>query len=1063
MRGPSLRLKINRAIFVAFLAAMAILATVLALFLKFRTTTIVDRTGVLYAALVAPRLPPLAAMLEAGQAGSDAGPLLQGLAGEPDVMGIGLYTAAGERLAAAGQNQPPGHLVVSRETLPEARRVTPIRVGGVSAVSLIEPVRATDGRAVGFLRLDYSLALLQTMTRLVWVLLVLTLAGAYGFMTLLLNLLLGRMVLRPVDALRQGLEAVAAGRLGQAVPVPAEEPLGRMVAAFNAMSARLKETSDSLTASQAELRAERRLLEERVEARTAELAEANEKLRREIEVRRSVEAQRKELLVLYRAILESTAEAVLCVAKDKSLMACNRRFLDLWGLPETWTGIRDNAERYEHLARRVRDPAAAAKRAEALLVDEHAVVTDLVELADGRVFERRSGPIRQGATFWGRVFSYVDITDRRQAEASLRQALAQRDAVVENTQIGLVMTHDRVLTEINTRGAAIFGYAREDLLGRSASVLHAHRLDFESMAEALETELAAQGSVSDEQEIRRGDGSMVWIRLRGKAVDAADMSQGVVWAFDDITREKDRQARLEQAKADAEDASRAKGVFLAVMSHEIRTPLNAIMGLTEDLLSGQATPEQRRHLGMVRDSAVHLLGIVDDILDFSKIEAGKLVLADADFNSRELLEAATRTIAVQARRKGLEFRAAVDPAVPEVLRGDPGRLRQVLLNVLGNAVKFTESGLVSLEVSPDRSRPQDGSLGIMVRVADTGIGIAPEQVPELFRSFQQASGTIARRFGGTGLAISKEIVERMGGHIEVGPNPGGGSIFSFTVFLQPGDPAKVAAPAPEPASGRTTPTSGRRLHILLVEDNALNAAVTRLHLGRMGHDLTAASSARDAYQLLGRQPFDVVLMDIEMPDIDGITASRTIRAGGEPGAPVLDADIPIVAVTAHAVEEVRQQCLEAGMDGFVTKPVNYKALEATLDAMSRGRDAPVPGPVPDKPAALFDPDTARAGMGITWTQYRDVSRASFAEGSQRLAEARQAVANAEFGRAAIAAHTFKGAAATLGAYQCRELAVAWEKAVRDQDAAASRDLGAKAAAAWEAVGEALESWRKPGD
>ena len=1063
MRGASLRLKINAAILLAFMAAAAAFAGVLTAYIAKRQDVAQNRTRTLLAILAAHRMEALAPLLDAGREPPAVKDILNRLVTVEGVTEAALFDASGELLAFAGPIPPAPLARDATGRLPGGRVFLVADQDGPPEAVLIEPIRGA-GRNLGFLRMRYALKDIAALNRQTWVVFALAGVGAYVFLAGLLNLMLHRFVLRPVDSLRRALTAVEAGDFDQEMPVTSNDALGRLAAAFNAMAARLRETSLSLGQSRTELEEHRRFLERRVEERTAELERTNARLLDEVNARGKAEASLSQLLALYKAILESTAEAVVCVAATpgRDILAVNRRYLELWGLPDDWAAQPDVPRTWAVIGQ-LADPEAVMAGFESLMRDDQSLSEAVLERRDGRWLERRSGPIRQDDAYIGRVFSYVDATKRRKAEQTLRQALAQRDVVLGNTQIGLATTEDGVCTDINARGAEILGYSRETLLGKHLAELLADAGAYDLLAREYDARFAAEGTLRSESVMRRGDGATVWLRFHGKCVSPEKPGRVVVWAFDDITAEKKRQASLEQARAEAEEASRAKGSFLAVMSHEIRTPLNAVIGLSEELLGSETAPDRCGHLRTIKEAANHLLGVVNDILDFSKIEAGKLTLERIDFDVREVVGEAARTMELEARKKGLDFTVSVAEAVPAVLRGDPGRLRQVLLNLLGNAVKFTETGSVALRLDPvAAAAAPPGQVGLAIQVADTGIGIAPERLSRLFERFSQGGDSIARRFGGTGLglAISRQLVERMGGSIEAQSRPGEGSIFRFTVFMLPGD-ASVSRLADLPAlsAGRAT-----ALRILLVEDNALNAAVTRLHLDRMGHALTVAESAREAYALLARERFDVVLMDIEMPEIDGITATRTIRAGGPADAPVLDPAVPVVAVTAHALEDVRQQCQEAGMNAFVTKPVNYKLLQRTLTEMVSGQcNATAPsGAVPPE-AAAFDPGGAREAMGISWRQYADLAKVSFAEGQRRLAETGEALAAGDFESARLAAHTFKGTAATLGAYACRQAAVTLEKALREEDTAKSNALFAHLSRLWDTAGQAFQGWRVPDD
>lgn len=1071
MRGVPLWGKINIVILLAFGVAAAVASSGLHHFMEGRLACAGERTQALLTAVAAPAVREIVPLLETRRTDGAVQAVVTRLAGLKGVSDVALFDPDGRLMAQAGPS--------AGEPLGPDNTAKPAADGDFSLRSdhgrlvgvLRQPVTGPRG-TLGVLRLRSSLKSFGDAHRRLWLLFSLGLLAAYVLTAVLLQGCLQRLVLHPLNTLRRALEDVGRGRLDQRLPVVSRDDLGRTAAAFNAMASRLRRTAHSLNAARTEVEEQRRLLELRVETRTAELAETNARLMTEVAGRRRAEEERERLLALHRVILESRAEAVVCAAAGDRhrVLAVNRRFLELWRLPDDWSD-RAGEERLDLVFRQVTDVGEGKRDFTALMHDAETISEDVLALRDGRFFERRSGPIRQGRAFLGRVFSYVDVTDRRRDEARLRQALAQRDALLGNSPVGLATLQGHLCLDINRRGAEILGYEREELIGRHSRVVFADEATYQSASQAFAARRAEADSISVERQVRRRDGSLIWVRAQAKVVRGGPLWE-VVWAFDDITPEMERQAKLEQARREAEEASRAKGAFLAVMSHEIRTPLNVIMGLTELLLGQNVDEEQVGYLGTIKDSVSHLIGIINDILDFSKIEAGKLVLERVDFDVPALVNAVARGLEIQAGRKGLDFTVTVAADVPATLRGDPGRLRQVLVNLIGNAVKFTDAGGVILDVKRvDPLATPAGTVGLSVRVADTGIGIPAERLPELFASFQQGSDAIARRFGGTGLglAISKEIVERMGGHIEASSTEGQGSVFSCVVFMEPGDPAKVSA-LPETAEPAPL-VPGQPLRVLLVEDNALNARVTRLHLTRQGHDLTLTASARAAYAKLAEARYDVVLMDVEMPEIDGITATRTIRAGGPDGAPVLDPRVPIVAVTAHAVEDIRQQCLDAGMDGFVTKPINYHTLALALRRLDRGHPADVASPpTPQAPApaassgsALFDPEGARAAMGILWKDYAALTRVSYGEGQDRLGDVRAALTAGDVARAAIAAHTFKGIAATMGAYSCRDLGVDLEKALRADKIREAGELLDRLVPLWQAVGQALDAWQAPSD
>ncbi|WP_298232687.1 response regulator [uncultured Azohydromonas sp.] len=534
-------------------------------------------------------------------------------------------------------------------------------------------------------------------------------------------------------------------------------------------------------------------------------------------------------------------------------------------------------------------------------------------------------------------------------------------------------------------------------------------------------------------------------------------------------RRRASEIELQQRRDEAEAASRAKSAFLASMSHEIRTPMNAILGLTHLLQRDGATPQQSARLGKIDGAARHLLSIINDVLDLSKIEAGKLRLEERDFGLGALLEQVRSFIAPAAAAKGLEVRVVAEGA-PSWLRGDDTRVRQALLNYAANAVKFTAQGQITLRA---RLLERRGERQLMrFEVEDTGMGIDAQLLPRLFEAFEQADRSTTRQHGGTGLglAITRRVAALMGGEAGADSTPGRGSLFWFTAWLGRGEPVQAAGPA-----GVQAETELRRRHagarVLLAEDNAINREVALELLHGVGLVVDVAQDGEAALAQLRREPYALVLMDVQMPVMDGLEATRALRA-----QPALAA-LPVIAMTANAFEEDRAECLAAGMSDFIGKPVNPQALYAVLlKWLPPLAPAPPPAPAvrvqpaPVSEAALSAGPAAAAGASASQDDLlarlaqhpgMDVDGAltrlaglehrygallrlfasHHGRDGERLA---QSVARQDFNAARLTAHGLKGLAATLGATELAESAQALETRLREgcMDAAELRALAA---------------------
>lgn len=438
---------------------------------------------------------------------------------------------------------------------------------------------------------------------------------------------------------------------------------------------------------------------------------------------------------------------------------------------------------------------------------------------------------------------------------------------------------------------------------------------------------------------KNGDIRWIWERSRVVEVRPDDPGFSVVEGFfSDITNERLRD--------EAEHASRAKSEFLANMSHEIRTPMNGVLGLTSLLLDTELNQEQRKYATTIQRSAEALLCVIDDILDFSKIESGKLSLESIDFSLRDMLSDITDMLMPAIRDKGLDFDLHTSPDFPNLVRGDHGRLRQVLVNLMSNAVKFTQAGRVSLNCTADLKTVNGEERPFLTfKVHDSGVGISTDRQQSIFDPFIQADSSTTRQFGGTGLglSISRQLVRLMGGDIGVESKLGQGSIFWFNVTLE-----RPLSEQPEAGSGRPQgdlKAAGAEVgpqYILLAEDSPVNQMVAKGVLEKMGHQVEVVDNGVKALEALKVNDYDFVLMDCQMPEMDGYRATRMLR---DPASGVLNPAIPVIAMTAHAMAGDKEKCLAAGMNDYIAKPFKLNQLRVVIKRWSRsGRRAS-----PDRP------------------------------------------------------------------------------------------------------------------
>ena len=623
------------------------------------------------------------------------------------------------------------------------------------------------------------------------------------------------------------------------------------------------------------------------------------------------------------SLFKNIDAGILLIDENGKIIYANQQYLNIFDIHTSlnqYIGKTANELAHENLSH-FENPSRNLSRVFTLLNDRKLVRKEEVRFINGNIYERDYIPIFETGVYKGHFWMYYDVTTEKQLTAELNNY----KYALDQSSIVAIANKDGIITNVNEKFCDISKYTREELLSSNMNLVNSayHPIDFfENLWDTIKSGKVLRTEIRNKSK----NGVFYWVDSTIiPFVDENNIPFQYVAIQSDITSKKEFEEQLVHAKQDAENSLKIKEEFISNMSHEIRTPMNALIGFTDLLLETTLSPEQREHLVTIKNSEKLLLTLINDILDLAKLESGKIYLENVPFNIHDTLNEVVKLLQVSATEKKIALELFINSKVPQIIIGDTTRIQQIMLNTVGNAIKFTEKGEVSIYVKSIITQHKEAT--ITFEIKDTGIGIPKNKLDTIFDSFEQASSSTTRLYGGTGLGLSivRKLVDTMNGEISVESEVGVGSTFKIKIPFKLVDASSVslAQIMPQIKKEELPPLN---LKVLLVEDNKTNQLLANTRLTRWGCEVEIANHGQEAIDLLEKNYFDVILMDIQMPIMNGFEATTSIRSSEN----LNYNQIPIIAMTAHASHKEAERAIKRGMNDYIFKPFDADILHKKI-------------------------------------------------------------------------------------------------------------------------------------